>query len=68
MVRLEMKTYNTILTEKQQKFQYFYQVNLINMNILQAKSTTNKITYSPLGKDLEKQTKTIQDGGKKMKL
>ena len=33
MVRLEMKNYNIILTEKEQK----YQVKLINMNILEVK-------------------------------
>ena len=29
-----MKNYNTILTEKQQKYQDYNQVKLINMNIL----------------------------------
>ena len=32
-----MENYNTILTEKQQKYQYYDQVKLINMNFLQAK-------------------------------
>ena len=33
MRRLEMKKYNTILTEKQQKYQRYHQVKLINMNL-----------------------------------
>ena len=32
-----MKNYNTILIEKQQKYQHYLQVKLINMNILQVK-------------------------------
>ena len=31
MIRLEMKNYNMILTEKQQKYQHYNQVKLINM-------------------------------------
>ena len=37
MAKLEMKTYNTILTEKPQKYQHSHQVNLTNMNTLQEK-------------------------------
>ena len=37
MIRLEMKNYNTILTEKQQKYQSYHQEKLINMNMLQMK-------------------------------
>ena len=37
MIRLEMKKYNTILTEKQQKYLHHHQVKLIDMNFLQAK-------------------------------
>ena len=37
MVRYEMKNYNKILTEEQQKDQFYHQVKLININILQAK-------------------------------
>ena len=37
MIRLEMKKYNNILTEKQQKYQHYRQVKLINMNILRMK-------------------------------
>ena len=36
MIRLEMKNYNMILTEKHQKYQH-HQVKLVNMNILQVK-------------------------------
>ena len=36
MIRLEINNYNTILTEKQQKYQHYHQIKLINMNILQA--------------------------------
>ena len=32
MIRLEMKTYNRILTEKQEKYTHCHQVKLINMN------------------------------------
>ena len=32
MIRLKMKNYNTILTEKQEKYQYYHQVKLIDMN------------------------------------
>ena len=37
MVKLEIKNYNTILTEKQQKYQHYHQVKLINVSILQEK-------------------------------
>ena len=32
-----MKNYNRILIEKQQKYQYYHYVKLINTNILQVK-------------------------------
>ena len=35
MIKLEMKMYSTILTEKRQKYKYHHQVKFINMNILQ---------------------------------
>ena len=35
MITLEMKSYNTILTEKLQKYQHYHPEKLINMNILQ---------------------------------
>ena len=37
MIRLELKKYNTILTEKLPKYLLCHQRNLINMNILQPK-------------------------------
>ena len=37
MMRIEMKNYNTILTEKLQKYQHYHQVKLIKMNIFQVK-------------------------------
>ena len=37
MIRLEMKNYNMILTEKQQKYQHYHQLKLININFLQVK-------------------------------
>ena len=37
MVRLEMKNYNMILTEKLPKYQRYYWAKLINMNILLVK-------------------------------
>ena len=62
-----MKNCNMILTMKQQKYQYYHQVKLININILKVKKyclliTEKKIeeakfAYSPLGKAFKKQTK-----------
>ena len=37
MIKLKMKNYNKILTEKHQKHQHYRQIKLIKMNILQAK-------------------------------
>ena len=37
MTRLMIKNYNKVLTEKQQKNLHYYQIKLINMNILQVK-------------------------------
>ena len=34
MIRLEMKNYNTILREKQQKFWHYYQINWLNLTLL----------------------------------
>ena len=73
MIRLEMKNCNTILTEKQQKFQlchpkkndkyeYLAGEEILPFNqrqiIVQA-----KFACSPLRKAFEKQTKTIEDQG-----
>ena len=62
-----MKNYNIVLTEKQQKYQHYHQLKLLNMNILRAKKYYHlmikqaKFTYFPLRKALKKQTKTIAD-------
>ena len=37
MIRLEMKNYTMKLTEKQQKYQHYYQVKSTNINILRGK-------------------------------
>ena len=37
MIRSQMKKYKMILTEKQQKYNFYCQVKLMNMNILQVK-------------------------------
>ena len=37
MIRLEIKNYNTVLIEKQQIYQHYHQVKLINLIILQVK-------------------------------
>ena len=67
-----MKNYETILTEKQQKYQHYCQVKLINVNeyltgdaILQSYQSSiivqAKFTYCPLGKAFEKQIKSIEE-------
>ena len=38
-----MKNYNMILAEKKQKYQHYYQVKLINMNVLQKKKYYSQI-------------------------
>ena len=69
MIRLEMKNCDMILTEKQQKYQHYHLEKLMNMNILQVKKyylpIEERFTYYPLGKALEKQTRTIKDQVKK---
>ena len=73
MIKLKMKNYNAILTEKQQKYHHYRQVKLININILQMKQMSDqsritehaKFTYSPLDRVFEKQIKTIEKQGKK---
>ena len=59
-----MKNYNTMLTEKQQKYQNYHLEKLINMNILQVKKyyllikkkviEQAKFAYSSLGRGFEK--------------
>ena len=76
MIRLEKKNYNIIFTKNQQKYQLYHLAKLINMNILQVKNyyllikekvviEQDKLTYSPLGKALGKQTETVEDQGEK---
>ena len=36
-VKLEIKKYNMVLTETQQKYRHYHQVKLINMNNLRVK-------------------------------
>ena len=66
MIRLEMKNYNMILTENAAIFRL---EKMINMNFLLVKKyyllIKAKFTCSPLGQALEKQTKTIDNQGKK---
>ena len=78
MVRLSIKKSNMILTEKQQKYQHYLQVKLIDNEYLAAKEILPsdqsriieqaKFTYSPLGNAFEKQIKTIKEQGEKKKL
>ena len=75
MIKLRMQNYSMILTEKQQKYQFYCQVKLINLNILQLQESLppdqnriieqTKFTYSPLGKAFEKQIKMIKEQGEK---
>ena len=67
MIRFEVKSYNTILTEEHKKYQYYHQIMLINMNheylvgkeILSSDQSRTieqaKFTNSSLGKAFEKQ-------------
>ena len=69
-----MKTQNTILTEKQQKYQQYCQVKLIIYEYLTGKEILPpdqsriieqaKFKYSSLGKAFEEQIKTIEEQGK----
>ena len=72
MLKLEMKNYSTKLTEKQQKYQHYHQVKLININILQVKKylqiqiiEQGKVNYCLLGKDLEIKQKQLKIKGEK---
>ena len=71
MIKWKMKNYNTILTEKQQKYQHYE--FLTGEEILPFDESRiieqTKFTYSSLGKAFEKQIKTIKEQGKnKLKL
>ena len=60
MIKLEMKNYN-IFIEKLKKYQLYHPAKLISINILpfnqQQITEQAKLTYSPLRKAFEKQTK-----------
>ena len=70
MIRLEVKSSNAILREKQQIYQHYHQVKFLTgketlpSDQSRIKEQT-KFTYSPLGKAFEKQTKTIEKQGRK---
>ena len=74
-IRLEMKNHDTILIGRLQKYQPYHQVKLICIEYLTGEEILPsnqqqiieqaKFTYSPLGKAFEKQTKPIEDQGKK---
>ena len=62
MIRLETRSYNIILTEKQQNYWRYYQILFSN----QGQTTEQaKFANSPLAKAFEKQTKTTEDQGAK---
>ena len=62
MIRLETRSYNIILTEKQQNYWRYYQILFSN----QGQTTEQaKFENSPLVKAFEKQTKTTEDQGAK---
>ena len=74
-IKLKMKTYNMILIETQQKisalssgkidkYEYLTGEEILPSNKQQIIEQA-KLTYSPLGKAFEKQTKTIEDQGEK---
>ena len=75
MVKLEMKNYNAILTEKQLKCQPYHQAKIHKYEYLTGEDILPsnqqqiieqaKFSYSPLGKAFEKQIKTIEDQGQK---
>ena len=74
MLRLEMKNWNMALTEKQQKYQHYHPEKLINRIFYRRKILPSdqrrikqqaKFANSSLGKAFEKQTKTIEQQGKK---
>ena len=74
MTRLEMKSNNTMLTEKQQKYLQYHEVKWINIISYRWWNTASgsknrvikhgKLTYSFFGKAFEKQIKTTQNEGK----
>ena len=68
--QIKDENYNMILTEKPPKYQLYHHVKLINTNTLLVKKYCHRINDKLLNKLnllnlLEKQTKTIEDQGKK---
>ena len=68
MIRLKMKKYNMILTEKLPKYRPYYQAKLISIDILLVRILPSnqpkiieqaKFIYFSLRKSFEKQIKTI---------
>ena len=45
MIRLEMKKCNLISAEKEQKYEHYNQVKLVNINSLQARKYCHLLTY-----------------------
>ena len=64
MIRLRMKNYNMILIEKLQKYLPYHQPKLISNQKKIIEQTT--FINSILDKAFEKQTKTIEDQGRKL--
>ena len=76
-IKLKMKNYNMTLIERPQKYQFYHLSSgkidkyeyLTGEEILPTNQQQiieqAKFTYSPLGKAFEKQTKIIEDQGKK---
>ena len=65
MILIEMQLkYRLNQQAKLRKYEYLTGEDIISSNQQQIIEQT-KFTYSPLGKALEKQTKTIEDQGKK---
>ena len=76
MIRLEMKNYNMILTEKQKKISPLSSGKIDKDEFLTGEEILPpnqrrviepaKFPYSPLGKAFEKETKIIEEQGKKI--
>ena len=58
-----MKNYNMILTEKQQKYQHYHQVKLVNVNTVTVEEILPSDQSTIIEKAFEKQLKTIEDQG-----
>ena len=75
MIRLEMKNYNMILTEKLPKYKFLSLGKIDSYEYLTGNEILSsnqqqiieqaKFTYSPLGKAFEKQIKTNEDQGER---